>query len=322
MAKPRCSEEAFIKDYEILGPTKLAEKLKCAPRGVYIRRREIEGRRGISIKAKLLPGGVPGSGYARDAEDHPEFIQIDIKDGVALVGSDLHIWPGTPSTAIRAFVHFIKEIRPKAVILDGDVMDFPRISRHEPIGWERNPHPAAELEAAKDILHDIEQACGRGIRKIWPLGNHDARFESNLARHCPEYANVHGMHLSDHFPNWEKCWLACINKDVAVKHRYKGGIHATHNNTLWAGKTMITGHLHSQKVTPVTDYNGTRYGVDTGCMADIYAAAFRNYTEESPRNWRAGFGVLTFKNGFLLPPELVTVIDKTHVAFRGELIRV
>lgn len=292
--------------------------LGLAERTVHRRRRAAEQRLGEVIISPTITGGS----FRNRDQDYPEALQVDIQNGVALIGSDAHIWPGERSTAIRAFIHFIKELRPKAVILNGDVLDFPRISRHAPIGWEKNPQPAAELEAAQDILHDIEQACGRGVRKIWPLGNHDARFESHVAQHCPEYANVHGIHLSDHFGLWECCWLAMINDNVAVKHRFKSGIHAPHNNTLWSGKTMVTGHLHSQKVYPLTDYNGTRYGVDTGCMADIYAAAFRNYTEESPRNWRAGFGVFTFKNGFLLPPELVTVIDKKHVAFRGELIKV
>ncbi len=253
---------------------------------------------------------------------YPEHIPTEIKNGLAVVGSDLHIWPGERSTAVRAFIRFIKEHRPKSVILNGDVMDFPRISRHAPIGWEKNPKPSEEIEAAQSILHDIALASGRGTQKIWTLGNHDARFESHIATHCPEYAKVHGIHLSDHFPVWQKCWLAFINDSVAVKHRFKGGLHAPHNNALWSGRTIVTGHLHSQKIMPITDYNGTRWGVDTGCMADIYAAAFRNYTEENPRNWRSGFGVFTFENGELLPPELVTVIGNGRVAFRGKSIEV
>jgi hypothetical protein len=85
---------------------------------------------------------------------------------------------------------------------------------------------------------------------------------------------------------------------------------------------MVTGHLHSAKVTPCTDYNGTRYGVDTGCLADTYHPAFQGYCEDSPRDWRASFCVLTFVDGQLLMPELVLVWDQTHVQFRGEIIEV
>jgi hypothetical protein len=77
-------------------------------------------------------------------------------------------------------------------------------------------------------------------------------------------------------------------------------------------------------VSPLTDRNGTRYGVDTGCLADPSEEAFIDYTEAGPLNWRSGFAVLKFVDGDLLPPELVTVYDKKpgHVVFRGELIKV
>jgi len=152
----------------------------------------------------------------------------------------------------------------------------------------------------------------------------NCRFETRLATVAPEYAKLHGHSLKDHFPAWEACWRADINADVTVKHRHKNGVHATHTSTLWAGKTTITGHLHSAKVTAFTDYNGTRWGVDSGCLADPSAQAFVDYTEAGPLNWRSGFCVLTFKDGKLLPPELVTVWDhaKNAVTFRGEIITV
>jgi hypothetical protein len=120
---------------------------------------------------------------------------------------------------------------------------------------------------------------------------------------------------------WKPCWSTWINDDVVVKHRFKGGMHAPQNNTLWSGRTMVTGHLHSAKVQPITDYNGTRYGVDTGCLAETFGEQFRDYTEDNPRNWRSGFCVLTFKGGKLLQPELVLAWDERHVEFRGEVIR-
>jgi hypothetical protein len=85
---------------------------------------------------------------------------------------------------------------------------------------------------------------------------------------------------------------------------------------------MVTGHLHSLKVTPYTDYNGIRYGVDTGTLADIYGPQFENYLEQNPINWRSGFAVLTFKNGVLLMPELAMVHTKDTIQFRGEVINV
>ena len=92
---------------------------------------------------------------------------------------------------------------------------------------------------------------------------------------------------------------------------------------MWSGKTIVTGHLHSLKVTPFSDYAPRpRWGVDTGTLADPYGPQFRDYCEDNPVNWRSGFVVLTFHKGKLLWPELVHVFDDKHVEFRGELIRV
>jgi hypothetical protein len=254
-------------------------------------------------------------------------LHFDVSNGIVLIGSDAHIWPAQDQTpAMRAFIkfsggdHLNKPV--KAIILNGDVVDLPQISRHPPIGWDRHPEVADEINAAQHQLKIIEQAAPRGAKLVWTLGNHDARFETRLATVAPEYRGLRGFALKYYFPKWAPCWSVWINNDVVVKHRYKGGSHAPHNNAVSSGKNIVTGHLHSAKVTPVTDYNGTRYGVDTGCLADPSAQAFVDYTEDGPLNWRSGFGVLTFRNGKLLPPELVTVWDQKHVTFRGEIIPV
>jgi hypothetical protein len=254
---------------------------------------------------------------------HPQRILVDIDDGVALVGSDGHYWPGAASPAHRAFVKFCSDLQPKLIVMNGDAFDGARVSRHPPIGWENRPQVIEELEACQLRLGEIEEAAPAKAKLTWNLGNHDGRFETRLATLAPEYARINGFHLKDHFSErWQPGWSTWINDDVVVKHRWKGGIHATHNNAMGSGKTMVTGHLHSAKVTPYTDYNGTRWGVDTGCLASPDGPQFTDYTEDNPKNWIAGFGVLTFHKGQLLPPELVTVWDNTSVVFRGQIIKV
>jgi hypothetical protein len=254
---------------------------------------------------------------------HAARLHFDVSNGVVLVGSDAHIWPGgEPSTGIRAFTKFCDLLKPRVVVMNGDVVDLPQVSRHPPIGWERHPEVADEIAAAQNVLKEIEKASPRNSRLVWTLGNHDARFETRLATVAHQYKGLNGFHLKDYFPKWSACWSAWINSDVVVKHRYKGGANAALNNTRDSGKTMITGHLHSQNLSSWTDLNGTRHGVDTGCLADPDARAFVDYTEDGPKNWRSGFAVLKFRNGKLLPPELVTVWSKHEVVFRGEIFKV
>ena len=315
MTRPILSDADFIRTFETEGPSGVTRKTGQLATGVFRRRRNLERKLSRRINA---PDDIP---QAVRIESHPERITLTVKDGVVLVGSDAHIWPGPLSTAFRAFVKFASDMKPKAVIMNGDAFDGASISRHPPIGWAELPTVQDEIEACQEALGKLETAAGKA-RRIWTLGNHDARFETRIATAAPELAKVAGTSLQNHFPLWEPCWSAWINDDVVVKHRFKGGLHAPQNNTLWSGRSMVTGHLHSAKVQPITDYNGTRYGVDSGCLADTFAAPFRDYIEDNPRNWRSGFCVLTFKGGMLLQPELVLTVDEKTVQFRGELIRV
>ena len=171
-------------------------------------------------------------------------------------------------------------------------------------------------------IEEVAKIARHNVKLVWPLGNHDARFETFLAAHAPQFEHTSGFKLSDHFTLWQKCWSVWLNDNVIVKHRNKGGVHATHNNTVQSGVSMVTGHLHSLKVTPYVDYNGVRYGVDTGTLADIYGPQFENYLEQNPINWRSGFAVLTFKDGELLMPELAMVHTQNSIQFRGEVIKV
>lgn len=317
MAQAACTDEDFITLFRSIGPSALSKRLSVRERNIHKRRVTLENKYKIKIDA-------PDAQRLNPPVEHPHRLHTNIKDGIVLVGSDAHIWPGPPTVAMRAFIEFCKGVdgeKPKVVVLNGDVMDFPGVSRHPPIGWEMLPEVSDEIEAAKDILSKIEKATFKA-RKIWTLGNHDSRFETRLAAVAPEYAKIHGVHLRDHFPNWEPCWTAWVNDNTVIKHRFKGGIHATHNNAIWSGKHIFTGHLHSAKVTPFTDYNGTRYGVDTGCLASVYGRQFVDYTEDNPKNWISAFAVLTYVKGELLWPELVAVVDEDHVQFRGRILSV
>lgn len=312
-----CPDAEFMALFDKLGAAATAKKIGTNERNVYGRRRRLEAKYDVPLH--------PPTRAFLEAK-YPHRLQHEIKNGTVLIGSDFHIWPGQESTALRAFKKFADDVRPSIVILNGDVLDFPLIGKHAPIMWESAPEPYQEIEAAQDHLQDIAKASRRA-RKAWLLGNHDARFEANLAQNASRYRNITGVHLSDHFGLWEKGWSTCINANVPggatmVKHRWKGGMNAPRANALNAGMSMVTGHLHSQKVCPMTDYNGDRYGVDSGCVADPSFKQFVNYTEDAALDWRSGFCLLTYKDGRLMMPELISKWSDNAVQFRGEVIKV
>jgi hypothetical protein len=315
LTAPKCSDDEFIELFEEVGPSKMAEKLGVGLRNVYSRRKSIEGRIGRSLVA-------PAPKHVRRSSGYEMRVERELKDGVIVVFSDAHFWPEERSTAFRGLLKILEllGIEVKIVVANGDVFDGAKVKRHPPIGWERLPNVNEELEACKDRLDEIQKAAPHA-EFYWTLGNHDMRFETRLADRAPEYEGVPGTRLCDHFPKWKFVWNLWVNGLAAIKHRYKGGIHATHNNTVNAGMTVVTGHLHSLKVTPFSDYHGTRFGVDTGTLSDPYGE-HTNYTEDNPLNHRSGFSVLTFAGGKLLWPELVSVLDETHVQFRGKIYAV
>lgn len=302
------TDQEIIDAIERLGVDAAATHLGIDRRSLQRRRRRIEQNQGVVISSR---GQTIG-------HTSPPRIPLQIKNGHVLIGGDAHIWPGPMTTAMRAFIAFNKKFKPEHVILNGDVIDAATISRHPPIGWDRCPDVHEEIAVAVEQT-DAIVAANPGATYSWPLGNHDARFETRLATVANEYRNVPGMCLKDHFPKWAPCWSVEINESLIVKHRWKGGTHAPHNNASASGRSMATGHMHRLQVTPYEDYNGHRFGMETGMLADKRGAQFTGYTEDGPLNWTSGFLLLTYKDGELMWPEIVRVWDDNHVEFRGEL---
>jgi len=313
--KPVYSDAEFIelwKTHE--SGSAMAKAVGMDLRNILRRKNNLEVRYGTQLKSKHSP--------QQSVKENPAKKMLGIENGCILVFSDAHFHPSIHTTAYKGLLWAIKEFQPKAVIANGDVFDGASISRYDRHGFSSVPTVVEELKACELAMGEIEEAAKKArhnVNLIWTLGNHDARFENRLASNAPQYEHVKGFSLKDHFPAWHPCWACWATDDVVIKHRWKGGVHATHNNTVNSGVTMVTGHLHSLKVTPFNDYNGTRYGVDTGTLADTDGVQFENYLELSPTNWRSGFALLTFHNGRLLFPELIMKYAEGQVEFRGKV---
>ena len=319
--KPSLTDAEFLELWKVTGSaTAMAKLTNGNLRNIQKRRLALEKKYGVSLLAKDPRNAIPRASTAYERKN------LGILNGTVIVFSDAHFWPGIRTTAFEGLLWAIKELKPVAVICNGDALDGASISRHPPSGVTNHKEPSVieELKACQASLGEVEEAAKKArhnCKLVYTWGNHDARFNARLAANAPQFAETYGFKLQDHFPEWDfhmTCWA---NDDVVIKHRYKGGVHATHNNAAGAGKTMVTGHLHSLKVTPYADYNGNRFGVDTGTLAEPYGPQF-SYGEDNPLNHRSGFAVLTFTDGKLLWPELVHKWADGQVEFRGKIINV
>lgn len=298
--------------------TEISKILNITERNVNGRRRRIEERHCI----KLVSPSPKSPDFQVIYAQNNVRTNVNLKNGIIIVASDCHYWPGIISTAHRALVKIIGELNPKMVVINGDAFDGSSISRHPPLGWSSTPTAKQELESCQDRLTEIEDTA-KQAKLHWTWGNHDIRFNTRLSSQVGDtFKGIVGMNLSDHFAKWKFSISIMVNNNCMIKHRWHNGIHAVYNNTVKSGASIITGHLHSLKVTPWTDYNGTRYGVDTGTLACPTGDQFA-YAEDNPLNHRSGFAVLTFYNGKLLPPELCEVIDEDEglICFRGQVVK-
>ena len=315
----RYTDEEFITAWKRLGsPQRVSEALRIDLRGVYARRARIEEKHGIILDSVDNRGSgrpkvtVPKKGFRALAEN--------VK-GTVIVASDGHFWPGERSVAFAAMVELVKELKPAMVIMAGDSFDGARVSRHPPGGWASLPDVADEIDAVIERHAEIESVDPKGIPLVWCMGNHDSRFTAKLAQAAPEYMKVKGADLTDHFPSWEFCWSIWLNDNTVVKHRYHQGIHAGHQNALKSGKNIVTGHTHNLGSTMWADYNGIRWGVQTGTLSEMGPETDKfAYAEDNPANHSQGFVVLTFTDsGALLEPEFCRVINGVAY-FRGQPI--
>lgn len=304
MAK-KVSDEDFIAAWKKFNsPSLVSKELGVEIRGVYNRRDRLSKRLGIDLSTRSAKTFVL---------ENNRVINHEVQNGNIFIASDCHYWPDHETVAHQAFVKLIKNMKPTTIILNGDVFDGAQVSRYRPLMGVVNPTPKQEIEACQDRLHEISTAS-KNAKKFWTFGNHDTRLFSRIAAHSPELTDM--MSLFDYFPGWTTAWRIDVNDSLVVKHRWSGGIHSNFNNVLKSGKSIVTGHLHMLKITPFSDYNGRRWGVDSGTLAEPYGDQFV-YTEMNPVNWCSGFVVLTIKDGALLPPELCEVINGVAY-FRGK----
>lgn len=323
MPAPAMSREAFGEVWNRCGgsPDRVAHETGLSIRAIYKRRERMANDGTVLHTAEAVPGkvGNPIRRWTPLQMKPAQRLNLTVTDGVVIVFSDAHYWPNLVSASHRALLTLIASLKPKIVIANGDLLDGARISRHDRIGWEQQPTLKQEMDACQARTAEIEAVAGPA-QLVWNLGNHDSRFETYLSKRAPELEGMPGATLPEFFPLWQFSVSTVLNAEsdhpVMVKHRLANGIHATYNNTVKAGISIVTGHLHRLNVTSWGDYRGRRYGIDTGTLADPTGPQF-TYSEDAPTPHGEGFAVLTFRSGRLQPPELVEVVDGVAI-FRGQ----
>ncbi len=328
----RSTDEEFIAAWRQSGcsPTRAAKILGCYTQAVLARRARM-AKRGILLPTvSTSPNSRGANGFGEHdwqvkAAPYESRASETLRDGCMVVFSDAHFWPGIRSVAFEALLVVLKELQPKLLISNGDAFDGASISRHDPLGWQKLPTVVEELDATKNFLDEIARAAPKAKRRFI-VGNHDSRFDRRLATETADFQDVQGFRLSDHLKGWPMSYAVLVNENTDpsfIVHNIKGGPYAPRNNVFAAGCTVFTGHLHSQKIMPVSTLLEDWEGVDCGTLADRNGPQF-SYISSRPTDWREGFAVERYdENGYRFPVELCRVQHvkgEARAVFRGETV--
>lgn len=259
-----------------------AAHMNLSMRNMYLVRDKVQTMLGIALSAS------PERARAPDLMPIMDHTVLEGEQHI-IIGSDWHIWPGYHSRAEEAFLKALQSDSFSAVILNGDITDQPKVSRHDPLPGIQPPSLADELKETEGRLREVVKLARRKnkqCRLLWNFGNHDTRAWRHTAMLAPEIAALFDFERL--FPDWEFSMSITVNRNLVIKHRWHNGLHAALNNTRSSGTSLVTGHTHRLQVTPWSDYSGTRYGIECGTLADPRGPQFQ-FTENNPVNWCPGF---------------------------------
>jgi len=258
--------------------------------------RRIEGKAGKrNVKDKSLvrteerprnPFKLPKS-YAKGRK------HIDIKGKKILILSDIHI-PYHDDTALFAALEYGLENDVDTIIINGDLIDFSLISRHEKDLRKRSV--SYELDTARTFLKGL-RAMFPNKHIVYKLGNHDTRYEKWIMQKAPELMDIEGTKLEDllqlvslniHLVYDKQVIYA--GKHMAIFHGHEigltsGGVNPARSARLKLNKSAIINHFHRETKDMGKNFGEQPYSCySSGCLCDLFPAYMGAHN-----NWSHGF---------------------------------
>lgn len=236
----------------------------------------------------------------RQKEIKTEELKID--NGIVIIGSDIHI-PFQDDKAVKAFIDYCEEIQPTAIILNGDVLDFYKLSRFVK-GEGRNPYE--EITACQELLKDLKSKC-QNSEVYYVIGNHETRLETYVLNNAPHLASL-----------VEDVFSIIKTKDIGVTGCAEVNINdsfvCTHGKLLGnkAGLSAIkeiekhymsgaSGHTHRLAKFITRKARRKFVWLETGCLCDLNP----EYVQDP--DWQQGFAVIQFEEGKLKRAEVLEI---------------
>jgi predicted phosphodiesterase len=254
--------------------------------------RRYRGKQGQEQRQKLRDTTHFGANIEfKMPESHAEtFEPYEIKQSRILILSDLH-FPYQDNKAIQLAINYGKEKNVTCILINGDLIDFATISRHEK-DW-RHRTVAEEFESVRQFLQELRRHFPKA-KIVFKEGNHDERWEKWLFLKAPEIFDDKEFTLESRLRLGE-LQIDIVKDKLPVKigklnvlHGHElqggGGVNPARATFLKTIDNVLIGHCHrtSQHTEPTFGGN-VIVTTSQGCLCGMFPMFAR------VNKWNLGF---------------------------------
>lgn len=218
------------------------------------------------------------SAWLHEMEDGRDEIANAVKvEGKTAVICDIHLGVHDKQ-AIVAALNYIRREKVDTIILNGDIIDGARISRHPQTPDQ--PKFLHELELCKSFLKGL-RADFPHARILFKLGNHEDRLEAYLMKNAAELA---GLVDFNKLLDLENLGIELVPSTAFMKHlgtyivhghemRVSGGVNPARGLLLKSFDNTIMGHVHKTSQASGKNLSGVFIRTHTvGCLCKLAMA--------------------------------------------------
>jgi len=252
-------------------------------------------------------------------------------DSISVIFPDAQI-PFHSPTALSAAHTVVREVMPDHVVMVGDMLDFPTLSR-----FTSRPEWNGGVQDALDQTHRMlaqVRADSPNARIHYLAGNHELRLQKSILENNAELLGIKRANAAKELGVLTlEFLLRCDELDVEMIGGYPNGtlwledhlrvIHGTTSNSKGSTSakylnenphvSTVHGHSHRAeiqwKTTPTRDGHIQRFSMSPGTLADITGEvpSFHSTHDEQGRvvhkaeNWQQAVGIIEHSDRSALP---------------------
>lgn len=233
-------------------------------------------------------------------------------------------YPYHDALMLKKLISVAEYLKPDQVVLIGDAIDFPQVSR-----WEkgRKGEYAGTLQEhvhgfTREVIEPLRRTCP-DAEILWLEGNHDLRIKEYVKSYAPALIGLGVLEIPSLFNldemsiQYAKGPKRIATNVYAIHGHESGGYCATQSawskkfiDRYGSDKSFIFGHTHQPFIIHrAFGYEGKvspRFTMNVGSIMDPVQAS---YVKDGAVSWVMSFGVLR-DDGKRVYPELVSAVDR------------